>query len=439
MRPFHHLLANNLVANVTNFTVWFAVTFWVYLETRSVFATGMIAGLYLVLTAGLAFWLGSIVDHHRKKRVMMGSSAASLAFYIAGLGLLLTTPEAAMQRVAGVELWAFIGLVMLGVIAGNIRAIALPTLVTVLVPEDRRDRANGLVGMITGIGFLTTSVISGFLVARTGMQGTLVFALALTAAAFVHLRFIGVDEPLPEPPADENGKPGRRRVDLAGTLRVVGAVPGLFALILFATFNNFLGGVFMALMDAYGLSLMRVEHWGLMWGAVSTGFILSGLVIARTGLGSSPLRTLMIVNLIAWGGAAVFTLQPWIWLLFAGTFLWMFLGPFAEAAAHTTLQKVVPFERQGRVFGFAQSVEQAASPLTAFLIGPLTQFLVIPFMSEGGAGAAAIGDWFGTGPARGIALVFTVSGLVGIVATLLAFNSPQYRRLSEVYARGVVE
>ncbi len=50
---FHHLLGNNLVANITNFTVWFALTFWVYLETRSVFATGMVAGVYLVLTAGV--------------------------------------------------------------------------------------------------------------------------------------------------------------------------------------------------------------------------------------------------------------------------------------------------------------------------------------------------------------------------------------------------
>ena len=88
MRPFHHLLVNNLVANVTNFTVWFALTFWVYLETRSVFATGMIAGLYLALTAGLAFWLGSLVDHHRKKRVMLGSSVASAGFYAAALTLL---------------------------------------------------------------------------------------------------------------------------------------------------------------------------------------------------------------------------------------------------------------------------------------------------------------------------------------------------------------
>jgi DHA3 family multidrug efflux protein-like MFS transporter len=32
-RLFYWILGNNLVANVTNFTVWFAVTFWVYLET----------------------------------------------------------------------------------------------------------------------------------------------------------------------------------------------------------------------------------------------------------------------------------------------------------------------------------------------------------------------------------------------------------------------
>jgi DHA3 family multidrug efflux protein-like MFS transporter len=96
---------------------------------------------------------------------------------------------------------------------------------------------------------------------------------------------------------------------------------------------------------------------------------------------------------------------------------------------------VVPLERQGRVFGFAQSVEQAASPVTAFLIGPLTQFIVIPFMTDG-AGAEAIGGWFGTGPDRGIALVFTVAGLIGLFVTILAFNSTYYRQLSAAYAKG---
>lgn len=111
----------------------------------------------------------------------------------------------------------------------------------------------------------------------------------------------------------------------------------------------------------------------------------------------------------------------------------MFLGPWAEAAEHTTLQKVVPLERQGRVFGFAQSVEQSASPLTAFMIGPLTQFFFMPLMTDG-AGADAIGGWFGTGPARGIALVFTIAGVIGLIVTIIAFRSRYYHQLSAAYA-----
>ena len=435
MTTFHKVLANNLVANVTNYTVWFALTFWVFLETRSVFATGMIAGLYLVLTAGLAFWFGSLVDHHRKKKVMLASSLTSLTLYAAAFAVHQAAPEGALAEVGGPWLWVLVGTAMAGVIAGNIRSIALPTLVTALVAEDRRDRANGLVGMVSGIGFLTTSMISGLLVAWAGMEGALVFALTLSATVFLHLRFVTVDEPDPEALRVAAGQAGPGRVDIRGTIGVVGAVPGLFALILFATFNNFLGGVFMALMDAYGLSLMPVQAWGFMWAAVSTAFILSGVIIAKTGLGKNPLRTLMIVNLISWTAAALFTVQSSIVLLGMGCFLWMLLGPYAEAAEHTTLQKVVPFERQGRVFGFAQSVEQAASPLTAFMIAPLAQFVFIPLMTDGW-GADLIGDWYGRGPERGMALVFTVAGTLGIIATVLAWNSGYFRRLSAAYAKG---
>ena len=82
---FHHALVNTLVAGVVNFTVWFAVTFWVYLQTRSVFATGVISGIYLVFTAASGIWFGSLVDRHPKRAVMLGSSAVSLLLYAAAL------------------------------------------------------------------------------------------------------------------------------------------------------------------------------------------------------------------------------------------------------------------------------------------------------------------------------------------------------------------
>ena len=119
-------------------------------------------------------------------------------------------------------------------------------------------------------------------------------------------------------------------------------------------------------------------------------------------------------------------------LLTVGLFIWLCLIPAVEAAEQTILQKVVPPERQGRVFGFAQSVEQAASPITAFLIGPIAQLIFIPFMTIG-AGVDLLGPWFGTGTDRGLALLFTAAGLIGFIVTLLAMRSYSYRALSANY------
>lgn len=51
-----------------------------------------------------------------------------------------------------------------------------------------------------------------------------------------------------------------------------------------------------------------------------------------------------------------------------------------------------------------------------------------------GAAADLIGSWFGTGPARGLALLYTLAGTIGIVATLLAWASRPYRRVASSWA-----
>ena len=133
----------------------------------------------------------------------------------------------------------------------------------------------------------------------------------------------------------------------------------------------------------------------------------------------------------------VFALREWWWLYAAGLFLFMLVMPMAEAAEQTIIQRVVPFATQGRVFGFAASVESAATPLSAFLIGPIAEFVLIPFMRTD-AGRSAFGWLLGDGEARGIALVFVLASLVMLVLVLLAFASRPYRRLSHAYAAAPV-
>lgn len=428
VRTFLNLLANVLPVSVINLSMWFAVTFFVYLETRSVFATGIIAGIYLVSTAGTGIFFGGIVDHHRKKAVMRASAAISLGLYAAGLVFYLATPAGAWKDPADPRVWLLVVLLMAGMIVGNLRTIALPTVVTALFDEARRGRANGLVGTTSGVSFLISSVISGVLVGVSGMLGMLVLAVVVLAASLLHLQAVRVPERLATVAAD----PADKKLDLRGTIRIVGQTRGLFALIIFTTINNFLFGGFMALMDPYGLSMVSVQVWGLALGALSSLTIIGGLLITRTGLSSNPVRLLLLINLTLWAVTIIFPLQASIILLLGGMAAFMLLMPFAEASEQAVLQQVVPYERQGRVFGFAQSVEQSASPLTAFLISPLAQFVFMPFMTDG-AGARLIGSWFGTGPERGIALVFVIMGLGGLALTAYALTTKHYRNLSARY------
>ena len=67
----------------------------------------------------------------------------------------------------------------------------------------------------------------------------------------------------------------------------------------------------------------------------------------------------------------------------------------------------------------------AAAPITAFLIAPIAEFVIIPYMNSGG-GVATWSWLLGEGEARGIAFVFLIAGL--------AFLTRSYRKLSQTFA-----
>lgn len=433
MKAFYQLAANSFFAGLTTMLVWFALSLWVYTQTQSVLATSLMSGIYLVATASTGVWFGSLVDHHKKKTMMLLSSSITLVAFVTAFAMYLLLPSETFTKDTSLGLWAFVGIIFVGVVVGNIRNITMPTVVGLMVPEDKRDNANGLVGTLMGIVFLLSSVISGFLLASSGMYWIFLMTIILNIVAIGHLLFIKIPEKgiIKIETAEEKAA----QYNLIETFKSIKNIPGLLPLILFTSFNNFLGGVFMPLLDPYGLSLVSLQQWGVLWGFLSLGFIVGGVIITKKGLGKNPLRTMLSINLILWVDCILFTIQPSIWLLFAGMFLYLSLVPFIEASEHTIIQKIVDPKKQGRVFGFAQSVESAASPLTAFAIGPIAQYFFIPFMREGGTGAQLIGSWFGVGDGRGIALVFITAGIVGLIMTTLALRSRAYKLLSAEFLK----
>src|SRR5918998_3185193 len=103
-RRFYAVLANSLAAFLTNTFVWFAVTFWVYLETESVIATSVMAGIYSITVAISGFYLGSLVDRYPKKRVMLFATAFSLVLYGLALAIFVSAPPGAFSSPSSVTL-----------------------------------------------------------------------------------------------------------------------------------------------------------------------------------------------------------------------------------------------------------------------------------------------------------------------------------------------
>jgi MFS transporter, DHA3 family, multidrug efflux protein len=426
MRTFMGVLINTAIANVTTSYLWFALTFWVYLETKSVLATGIIGGAYMLMVAVFGMVFGSIVDRRRKHQAMVFASTTTLAAFLIAGGIYLAIPESGLLDIGGPWFWLFAGIILFGGVIENMRNIALSTTVTLLIPKDRHANANGLVGTVGGLAFMVTSVFSGISIGFLGMGWTLLIAIVFTALALAHLLTLSIPEDKPHVDAKAP------MIDLRGAVAAVRLVPGLFALIIFSTFNNLIGGVYMALMDPYGLELFAVQWWGVVFAVASTGFIIGGIVVAKFGLGRNPIRTLLILAIVMGALGALFTIRE-SWLLYAaGIWLYMTLIPAMEAAEQTVIQRVVPFRTQGRVFGFAQAFEAAAAPITAFAIAPIAEFLIIPYMRTD-AGAETWSWLLGDGDARGIALVFFFAGVLMIVAALLAFMTRSYRTLSKTF------
>ena len=421
---------NSLIANVVTSFLWFALVFWLYLETKSVLVTGVLGGTYMVLVALSSMSFGTIVDHHKKKLVMMVSNIISFgAFLLAGI-MFLVCGETVLLDVSGPLLWLFSGVILAGAGAGNMRNIALSTTVTLLVPAEKRANANGLVGTVSGIGFIVTSVFSNLSIGILGMGWTLGIAIALMAATVLQLILVKIPE------KDIVLEPGvkHKKVDIRGSIAAIVAVPGLFGLLIFSTFNNLIGGVYMALMDPYGLTIFSVEMWGIVFGIAGTGFVIGGALVAKFGLGKNPIKTLLYAVIVMGAVGTLFTIREWWWVFVVGIWVYMVIVPIAEAAEQTIIQRVVPYKKQGRVFGFAQAFESAAAPITAFIVAPIAEFLIIPYVNSA-EGKNSVGWLLGEGEARGIALVFLFSGLIMVLAACMAFMTKSYVKLAEHYQK----
>jgi hypothetical protein len=96
------------------------------------------------------------------------------------------------------------------------------------------------------------------------------------------------------------------------------------------------------------------------------------------------------------------------------------------------LQSKVAPTTLGRVMASARMVSQGATALAFAIAGPLADQVFEPMLAPGGALAGSLGGVIGTGPGRGIALIFVITGAVLVGLAALAATSPALRGVDDL-------
>lgn len=315
----------------------------------------------------LAPLTGAISDRFDLRRIMLGCELAQAA---AVLLILLTLPPLPM----------LLGLVALRALAAQIFQPASRATVPRLVPDRHLESANSALGLgSNGMEALGPLAAAGLL-PLIGIRGVLLVDVATFLVAAALLVF------LPSlPPITTKETPRRFLTDAHAGLRYVTTAPLVRAVVFgFTAVVAFNGVDDVALVFLARDSLQSGESAvALLYGAVGIGLIVGYALLTRRSAHPAPVVLLIagfavsslgnLLTGLAWAIAVAFALQ-----LVRGAGL-----SAIDVGANTFLQREVPPEMHGRVFGnlyggigFAAAASYLLGALLLELTDPRTTFIL---------------------------------------------------------------
>ncbi|MFY1828265.1 MFS transporter [Myxococcus fulvus] len=402
----------------------FALGAYVYQLTGSTTRFVLISFCATLPLALLSPFAGVLVDRWDRRKAMLWSDVGS-GVTTGLIWTLLVADNAGWLRFQG---WYMYPIVLLGGCCTAFRWPAWQATTPLLIPKQHLGRASGLAELGAALSQIASPVFAGVLVGSIGLHGVLlidVLSFLFAASVLVAVRF-------PSPPSAAR-PPGKRsmRAELAEAWRFVRERPGLTSLLGFTTFTAANMTLVLLLITPLVLSFTDVKNLGVI-GSVSGMGMLAGGVL--TSVWGGPKRRMWGVAgfpLIASATLLLAALPPSVPLIATAAMVFLFAMPLTAANSQVIWQTKVPLEIQGRVAALRKTVGQSAVLLVTLMAGPLADRVFEPWMAPGGALADSMGRLLGTGPGRGIALLFVVIGFTVSCAVGLLLSSPRARRVQE--------
>jgi DHA3 family macrolide efflux protein-like MFS transporter len=295
-----------------------------------------------------------------------------------------------------------------------------------LVPRRHLGRAAGLAELSAGLAQICGPLIAGALQGAIGLRGILV----VDAATFFFAVAVLLAVRFPERPARAAAEGARSfGADLVEGWRFIRERPGLLGLLGFITANGFIVAMVMLLISPLVLAFSDIHALKWIASIAGMGGLAGGITASIWG---GPKRRIRGIVGLSMAGALVLllaALPPSVPLIAGAAAAFLFTFPLLSACNQFIWQTKVPPELQGRVASVRRFLFLGMGLVVALVGGPLVDTVFEPWMAPGGALAASVGRVIGTGPGRGIALMFLLVSLMQLANSLVLWLSPRVRRV----------
>lgn len=397
----------------------FALGVWVYQLSGSATQFALVSLFSILPNILVGPFAGALVDRWNRRRLLiLCDTGAALSTLL--LALLIYTGR--------LELWHVYLATGLSAGFGAFQGPGYSATVPLLVAKQDLPRANSMAQLAAGIAQIVSPALAGLFITLINLYGVLfidfvTFLVAVSVLFVVHI---------PNPRHMDDGAAEQRKSlfrEAARGWSYLRERRGLLGMVMLFGVTNFFMGIVLALATPLILSRFRPAALGSAMTVAGLGLLAGGLLTAR--LGGPGRRALRVLAFMALAGVSIAAagLRPSLPLIAGAAFVFFFSMQVVGACFAIIVQTKVEPGIQGRVFSLSGLIANSTLPLAYFIAGPLADKVFEPLMAAGGRLAGSAGAVIGTGPGRGIGLLFIVMGLLTVIAVGFGWLYPRLRLL----------
>ena len=398
----------------------FALGVWVLQKTGEITQYALISMFFVLPGVLLGPLAGTLIDRWDRRKVML----------ISDLGAGISTLSIAVAYLlGGLQIWYIYVAVFMSGAFGSLRMPSMQASMTQMIPRKNLGRASGMMEIVQIGEFLIAPAIAGGLMGKIGLAGVIMIDFTSFLFAISILLFVRI--PRAEATTEGRASSGSMLQETAYGWKYIMARPGLAALMLLFALSNFTTEMTVVLFTPFILSFASTAQLGMAMSLCASGFLVGGLLMSIWGGPKRRLRVVIFFMILLGLFSALIGLRASMNLIIISGFLATLCVPILSSSNQVIWQKKVAPDLQGRVFAIRRTIVLATPLLTYVAAGPLADRVFEPMMAINGPLAGSIGQILGTGPGRGIGLLFVSMGLLLVLITALSSLSPHLRRVED--------